>query len=114
MASISRLTLHSGQVTNNTNGLSFALEGLQTDFSGLLKVTQLGGNSTITVKIQASPDNATWLDWILFTQRNTLGSECIIAPPFVLTYVRAVFIFAPAGGPKTCTATVDLYFDKKR
>lgn len=112
MASVNKLTLWSGAVAGDTNQASVSLEGLQVDFAGLLKVTALGAGTTVTVVIQVSPDNANWIDWITFTGAAGTGAEVIRATTFGMTYARAKFTFA--AGTKTCTASVDLFYDKRR
>lgn len=113
MASVNKLSLSSGAISGNTNGTAYSLEGLQVDYAGLLKLSAIGAGTTLTAKIQTSPDNSTWIDWITFTA-TTSGSaaETIRATTFGMTYVRATFSFA--GGTTTCTATVDLFYDKRR
>ena len=112
MASVNKLQLSSGAISGDTYGTAYSLEGLQVDFVGLLKITALGAGTSLVVKIQVSPDNATWTDWISFTAATATGSEVIRATTFGMTYARAFFDFT--GGTTTCTATVDLYYDKRR
>jgi len=112
MASVNKLSLSSGAISGDTNGTSYSLEGLQVDYAGLLNVSALGAGTSLVVKIQTSPDNSTWLDWVTFTAKTATGAEVIRTTTFGMTYVRAVFAFT--GGTKTCTATVDLYYDKRR
>lgn len=112
MASVNKLTLSSGAVSGDTNGSSYTLEGLQVDYAGLLNVSALGAGTSLVVKIQTSPDNSTWIDWITFAAKVATGAEVIRATTFGMTYVRAIFDFT--GGTTTCTASVDLYYDKRR
>lgn len=112
MASVNKLTLSSDAISGDTNGSSYTLEGLQVDFAGLLNVSALGAGTSLVVKIQVSPDNSTWIDWITFAAKVATGAEVVRATTFGMTYVRAVFAFT--GGTKTCIASVDLYFDKRR
>lgn len=112
MASVNKLNLSSGALSGDTNGSSFTLEGLQVDYAGLLNVSAIGAGTSLVVKIQTSPDNSTWIDWITFTAKTTTGAEVIRATTFGMTYVRAVFDFT--GGTTTATASVDLYYDKRR
>lgn len=112
MASVNKLPLWSGAVSGDTNQDGVSLEGLQVDFVGLLSISAIGAGTTLTVKIQVSPDNVNWIDWITFTGATATGSEVIRATTFGMTYARAKFSFV--AGTKTCTASVDLYYDKRR
>lgn len=112
MASVNKLNLSSGAVSGDTNGSSFTLEGLQVDYAGLLNVSAIGAGTSLVVKIQVSPDNSTWIDWVTFTAKTTTGAEVIRTTTFGMTYVRAIFDFT--GGTTTATASVDLYYDKRR
>jgi len=112
MASVNRLQLSSGAISGDTNGTAYTLEGLQLDFAGLLKISALGAGTSLVVKIQTSPDNSNWIDWITFTTATATGGEVVRATTFGMTYVRAKFDFT--GGTETCTATVDLFYDKRR
>lgn len=112
MASVNRLRLFSGAVSGNTDGESLTLEGYQLDFVGLINVMALGAGTSLVIKIQTSPDNATWTDWISFTAKVSPGTEVIRATTCGMIYARAIFAFT--GGTPSCTAAVDLYFDKRR
>jgi len=112
MASVNKITLSSGAISGDTYTTAVSLEGLQVDFAGLLKVSAIGAGTSLVVKIQTSPDNSTWIDWITFTAATATTTEVIRATTFGMTYARAFFDFT--GGTTTCTATVDLYYDKRR
>lgn len=112
MASVNKIRLSEGAVSGDTDKTALSLEGLQVDFAGLLNVSALGAGTSLVVKIQTSPDNSTWIDWITFAAKVATGAEVIRATTFGMTYVRASFDFT--GGATTCTATVDLYYDKRR
>lgn len=112
MASVNKLGLWSGAVSGDTEQAGVSLEGLQVDFVGLLNITAIGAGTTVTVKIQVSPDNVNWIDWITFTGAAATGAEVVRATTFGMTYARAKFTFA--AGTKTCTASVSLFYDKRR
>jgi hypothetical protein len=112
MASVNKVTLSSGAISGDTYTTAVSLEGLQVDFAALLKITAIGAGTSLVVKVQTSPDNSTWLDWITFTTATTTTAETVRATTFGMTYARVFFDFT--GGTTTCTATVDLYYDKRR
>ena len=110
MASVNKLLLWSGAISGDTVGTGYSLGLLDTDFSGFLDLTALSATNVI-VKIQRSPDNIIWFDWITFSTATGTGSQLVDASTNAMSYARANFDFT--GGAQTGTATVSLHFDKK-
>lgn len=110
MASVNKLELWNGALSGDTVGTAYSLEGLQTDFVGVLNLSALSATNVV-VKIQRSPDNIVWFDWITFTTATATGNEAKDATIPGMSWVRANFDFT--GGAQTGTAVVTLHFDKK-
>jgi hypothetical protein len=110
MASVNKLLLYSGAISGDTVGTSYSLGLLDTDFSGYLDLTALSATNVV-VKIQRSPDNIIWFDWITFSTATGTGSQLVDASTNGMSYARANFDFT--GGAQTGTATVSLHYDKK-
>lgn len=110
MASVNKIELWNGALSGDTLGTSYSLESLQTDFVGVLNLTALSATNVV-VKIQRSPDNIIWFDWITFTTATTTTTEAKDATVPGLSWVRANFDFT--GGASTGTAVLTLHHDKK-
>jgi hypothetical protein len=110
MAAVQKITLYSNALSGDTSSEAISLEGLQTDFVGILSLTALSATNVI-VKIQRSADKVIWGDWITFATLTATGSEIKDATAPGLSYVRVSFDFT--GGAQTGTAAVYLCYDKK-
>ena len=110
MASVQRLQLFAGNISGTTAGDTKTLEGLQTDFVGVLDLSAISATNVV-VKIQRSHNGSDWFDWITFSTLTATGKEAKDATVPALSYVRAQCV--ATGGAATGTAAVTLHFDKK-
>lgn len=102
---IERIGLQSGPISGNGDGSSLSIpsENLL-DFLGTVVVSALGAGTTLTLKIQHSPDGGTsWIDLAAFSAITGTGAFKIAVSDPVLPKVRATWSFS--GG--TTTATID-------
>jgi hypothetical protein len=118
MASSSRLSLVNGALTATTTGDPVSLSGCSKKFVGYIYASAVGAGTTVTGKIQHSPDKTNWFDLVTFTALVAVGSELKPESAFatanmpVLPNIRSVVTLA--GGALTTTVRIDLYFDEDR
>lgn len=120
MASSNRVNLidPTTGLTATTTGAATSMGPRTKKFVGYVAVTALGAGTTLTPKIQHSPDGTNWFDLVSFTALVATGSELkyennfTVANSPVLSQVRGVCTFA--GGTTTGTVRLDLWFDEDK
>lgn len=120
MASVSKLALINGALTATTNGDKKATQSRSKKFIGYLKCTAINGATTLTGKIEHSPDSGT--NWYTVCTFNALvgvvGTQVIhesaftVANQGIFPHVRGVATLA--GVAQTATVQLDLWFDDDR
>lgn len=113
MASVARKSLISGAKTATVTGSSIALESGTSAFIGWINVSVCHAATTVTGKIQHSPDNSSWKDLASFAAiAGTTGTEAIQITSNVFPYIRGVATLA--GATQAATVEISFYYDKQR
>ena len=119
MASISKLTLTSAALTAvTTDSDAKSLQNKCQKFIAWVNVTVCDAATTVSAKLQHSPDKLIWVDVVSFTNIvGTTGSEAKHEASF--TGVGALFpniraVTTLAGATKAATVEVSLWFDDNR
>jgi hypothetical protein len=114
MASSQKYALQAGDLTAaTTNGVSQNLPARARKLIGFINVSACNAATTVTAKIQHSPDGTNWSDYILFTAIvGAIGVEA--KAPSVnnlacFANLRALVVLA--GTTKAATVAVDVWFE---
>lgn len=96
----------------STTSASFNIPARSRKFAGILTAANVNAATTVSCKIQHSPDKVNWYDYITFTDivgaaGVGLGSPASYDPP-VLPYLQAVITLS--GATKLSDVTVDIWF----
>ncbi len=117
MASVAKKTLFNAQAVSGASTTSsvLSLDGRTDNFIAFLNATALGAGTTLSAKIQHSPNNSNWFDLVSFTATNVVAAEskdqASFGVAFQNVYPNIRAIAALAGGTTTATLTVELYYD---
>jgi len=111
MAAVQKIDVWSASVTGNDSGAALSLDALQTDFVAFVNVSALGAGTTAIIKLERSPNNSDWFEWISFKSVAAVGKQIKDATVPGLSYVRGSVSFA--GGTTTATLAITLHHDKK-
>ena len=118
MASNSRIKLIDRALTASVNGDVFDLPDSAKKFIAWLNVSANDGATTVSAKIQHSPDKVNWIDVVSFANVvNTTGVEAkheasfVVANQGLFPNVRCVVTLA---GTPSATVEVSLWFDPDR
>lgn len=122
MASIGKLSLNNGSISGaSTLTEPKSLGENSTQFVAYLKVTALGAGTTLTAKIQHSPNGDDWYDVASFAAvpaASAPTSEVIdwgdFTQPQMGLFPKIRGSLALAGGTTTGTVQLDLWFDPNR
>ena len=115
MASIQRVTLYSATAlaAASTDGEKIGLPARSRSPIGYLVVANANGATTVTAKIQHSPDGVVgWTDFIAFTATAAGAAANEVKLPTnasLLPYVRAQIVLG--GATKLADVSVDLYVE---
>lgn len=112
MASTSVLNFISEALTANKTSAKQTLTQKNKSFIGWLHVSANDGSTTVSAKIQHSPDGTSWVDLATFANVvNTTGYESIQITDNVFVNVRAVVTFV---GTPSATVKVQLWYDENK
>ena len=112
MSSNGKQELMSETLSATKVGSSFNLVGRSDSHVAYIKAENVNGATTVTGKIQHSPDQINWFDLASFAAiAGVAGSEVVNLTAHVLPNVRANVTLA--GGVQTADVTVDIYFREK-
>lgn len=115
MASTQRVTLYSatGLSATSTDGEKVSLPTRARNPIGYLVVANANGATTVTAKIQHSPDGVVgWTDLIAFTATSAGAAANEVKLPssvLMLPYVRAQIVLG--GATKLADVSIDLYVE---
>jgi hypothetical protein len=110
MSSVSKHSLIDAALTATTTSDAVGTTQKAKSFIGYLSVTAINAATTITAKIQHSPDKTNWYDLVTFAALvGVVGNERVFVSTAVFPNVRGVATLA--GGPPTATAKIELWFD---
>jgi hypothetical protein len=114
MASSSKINLaNSAMTAATTDGTSNLLPAKARKLIGHITTAATNGATTVTAKIQHSPDKTNWYDYIAFTAivgtntselKNPASNDLAVMP-----YVRSTV--ALSGATKASTVTIDLWYE---
>lgn len=110
MASTAKQTLIDSQAITaaSTTGTTFGMPGRSDYHVGFLKATSVNAATTVTAKIQHSPNGTDWFDLVTFTNIvGTAGSEVVNITAGVLPNIRGTVTLA--GATKAATILVEIY-----
>jgi hypothetical protein len=111
MSSGAKLNLMNTTGSNaDVTGSVLSLLMRTTKFIGVIKTTAQNAATTVTAKIQHSPDGINWTDLISFTAINATSGYEAKAPTadIVLPFVRA--FAAVTGATKLASIQIDLHY----
>lgn len=96
-----------------TNGTAVNLPARAKKLIGHLNVSACHADTTVTAKIQHSPDQTNWYDYLTFTAvAGTTGTETKAPTTNDLACFQNVrSVVTLAGTTKAATVTVDLWFE---
>jgi hypothetical protein len=112
MASVQKLRLlEKAAAAADQTGAAQSLLPKSGNFIGVIRTVNQNGATTVTAKIQHSPDGTNWADYIAFTAINATSGFEVKHPTNqpILPHVRA--IATVTGATKLADIYVDLFFD---
>lgn len=115
MASTAKRTLQAATaLTASVTSDKQSLEPGSSKFLGWLDISACDAGTTVTAKIQHSPDGVNWVDLVAFAvpAAGVLAKEAK-APTADIVFPNIRSSVVIAGGLVTATAKVELYFDPK-
>jgi hypothetical protein len=112
MASTSVLSLMSEALTASKDSAKQTLSQNHKAFIGWIHVSANDGATTVSAKLQHSPDGTNWIDLVSFTNIvNTTGFEAKQITSNVFINVRAVVTLA---GTPSATVKVQFWYDEDK
>lgn len=82
-------------------------------FLGRIKARNVNGATTVTGKIQHSPDNVVWYDAISFTPIVGANGDELVAPTLSNLFLNIRAVVTLAGTTKLSDVLLELYFDPR-
>jgi len=112
VASNGKQTLMEEALAASKNGESFNLPGRSDGHVAFLDATLVNGATTVTAKVQHSPDGVNWFDLVSFgALAGVDGNEVVNIAVGVLPQLRANVVLA--GGTQIATVKVEVFFRER-